>query len=486
MKQPSRPVRLFCGILALVLWQASVRNSCGDDASRPPNIVLILADDLGWSDLGCYGADLIETPNLDCFSREGLRFTDAYAMSVCTPSRATLMTGKHAARLHMTIWSEGTGSGPTNRKMLQGESRHDLPHTETTLAKHLHDAGYLTAHVGKWHLGGAEYYPETHGFDVNIGGTFWGAPESYFWPYRGSGTFGRTLRYVPHLEWGRPGEYLTDRLTDEALDVINRAGDRPFFLYLAHHGVHTPIQAKTADIERFKTKPRDGLRHQHPVFAAMVKSLDDSVGRVLDHLQKRKLDENTIVVFASDNGGFIGNDNVNGQSVPIDNNAPLRSGKGSLYEGGVRVPLIVRWPGVTPQGKVCSEPVVLTDLFATCIHAAGLTPVEEAADGLDLAPLFKEPTAKLDRGALYFHYPHYYATTTPAGAIRARNWKLIEYFEDERVELYNLAKDLSEKTNLAQKMPKKANQLRKRLHNWRTSVNAAMPTPNPGFQAKAN
>ncbi len=297
-------------------------------SSAQPNIVLFLADDLGWSDLGCYGADLHETPHLDQLAQQGMRFTEAYAMSVCSPSRAALLTGKHAARLHITIWAEGSRSGPKNRKLLQGDSLHDLPHTEATLARRLHNAGYLTALVGKWHLGDADHYPETHGFDVNIGGTRWGAPQTFFWPYSGSGHFGSEFRFIPHLEFGQPGEYLTDRLTDEALRVIDRADGRPFFLYLAHHAPHTPIQAKADDIKYFEAKLRPGMHHQNAVYAAMVKSLDDSVGRVLEHLKKRRLEQNTIIVFTSDNGGFIGLDK--GQTVPVTSNAPLRSGKGPL------------------------------------------------------------------------------------------------------------------------------------------------------------
>jgi arylsulfatase A-like enzyme len=210
-------------------------------AATAPNIVLILADDLGWSDVGCYGADLHETPRIDALAREGMRFTQAYAMSVCSPSRAMLLTGRHAARLGMTIWIEGSLRKGTNRRLLEADSRHNLPHTEKTLATHLRGAGYLTALVGKWHLGDADHYPETHGFDVNIGGTHWGAPTTFWWPYAGAGRFGSEYRYVPHLEFGRPGEYLTDRLTDEALRVIDHANGRPFLLYLAHHTPHTPI-----------------------------------------------------------------------------------------------------------------------------------------------------------------------------------------------------------------------------------------------------
>ena len=466
-------------LTALLLVPPMTLHAANAPAGKP-NIILILADDLGWSDLGCYGADLHETPHLDRLAQQGVRFTDAYAMSVCTPSRAALLTGKHAARLRMTIWSEGSRGGPRNRRLLQAESRHDLPHSETTLAKRLHDAGYLTALVGKWHLGDAEHYPETHGFDVNIGGTQWGAPQTFFWPYSGSGRFGPEFRFVPHLEFGKPGEYLTDRLTDEALRVIERAGNQPFFLYLAHHAPHTPIEAKADDVRHFEAKRRPGHQHQNAAYAAMVKSLDDSVGRVLEQLKKSGLEQNTIVLFTSDNGGYIGTDE--GQTVPVTSNAPLRSGKGSLYEGGIRVPLIVRWPGVTPAAAECHEPVVLMDLFHTLTATLSDEKSEVSADGLDLKPLLQQPGTKLNREALYFHYPHYYATTTPVGAIRSGDWKLLEYFEDSRIELYNLKDDLGEKTDLAPQMPDKAASLLQQLHHWRTQVGAASPSPNPAFK----
>jgi arylsulfatase A-like enzyme len=470
-----------------LLLAALLAGGCGalHAATPRPNIVFILADDLGWADLGCYGADLHETPNLDRFATGSVRFTVAYAMPVCSPTRAALLTGRHAARLHITIWSEGAGRGPKNRPLLQGESQPNLPHTETTLAKHLQSAGYLTALVGKWHLGDADHFPETHGFDVNIGGTHWGAPQTYWWPYRGSGRFGGEYRYVPHLEFGQSGEYLTDRLTDEALEIIDRAGVRPFFLYLAHHAPHTPIEAKPDDVSYFEARLRPGMKHRNSRYAAMVRSVDESVGRVLARLRERGLEQNTIVVFASDNGGYIGLDRASGQTVPVTNNAPLRSGKGSCYEGGIRVPLMIRWPGVTPQGAACHEPVVVMDLFATLLAAGGGKPAADTKlDGIDLLPLLRDPGAKLERDALFFHYPHYYETTTPVSAVRARDWKLLEYFEDNRVELYNLKDDPGEKTDLATRQPAKANELRQRLHAWREAVGAALPKKNPDYKGK--
>src|SRR5438034_2536130 len=379
------------------------------DNSRP-NIVVILADDLGIADLGCYGADLHETPRLDALGKEGVLFRQAYASApVCSPTRAALMTGKHPARLGITIWSEGSLAGPQNRKLVQAESKHDLPLTEVTLAERLHDAGYATALVGKWHLGDGDHAPETQGFDVSIGGTRWGAPQTFFWPYRGSGRFGQEFRYVPGLPLGKPGDYLTDKLTDAALAFIDSTGKKPFFLLMAHHAPHTPIEATAELVDHFQKKLRPEMKHQNSGYAVMIKSLDDNVSRVLDHLQSRGLADNTIVVFTSDNGGYIGVDRKGGFTAPCTNNYPLRSGKGSLYEGGVRVPLIISWPGAKDGERM--QPVASCDLFFTLLAATGLTPAaDHPADGVDLSPVMREQEANLGREAIYWHYPHYYET----------------------------------------------------------------------------
>ncbi len=436
----------------------------------PPNIVLILADDLGWSDLGCYGADLHETPRLDRLARQSLRFTHALsAAPVCSPTRASLLTGKHPARLGITIWHEGAIDPPTNRPLLPAPSEPNLAHAEITLAEVLQQAGYSTALIGKWHLGVTSHYPETQGFEVNIGGTHWGAPASYFHPYRGPSS--KEIRFVPGLQLGEPGEYLTDRLTTEALRTIDSfaARRKPFFLYLAHHAPHTPIAAKPELLAKYEQKLTPGLAHKNPGYAAMVESFDQSVGRVLDHLRIRALDQNTIFIVTSDNGGYL----------PVTNNAPLRSGKGSLYEGGLRVPLIIHWPNVTTPNSVSAEPVVSTDLFPFLCAAARAPIPPGATDGLNLLPLLRNPAARLPRENLFFHYPHYYPTTTPVSALRSRNWKLLEYFEDNHLELYNLAKDPTETTNLADQDPTRARALRDQLHKWRESVNARLPIPNP-------
>ena len=338
------------------------------NSPEPLNFIFIVADDLGWSDLVCYGADLHETPNIDRLAQKGTRFTDAYAASpVCSPTRASLMTGKYPARLHMTIWREASKNPPQNRKLIPPITVGDLPHEQTTIAEVFLKAGYQTAHIGKWHLGGAGHYPQTHGFDVNIGGTLWGAPATFFYPYSGDQRYGNEFRYVPHLEFGKEGEYLTDRLTDEALHVIDVMKDRPFFLHLAYHTVHTPIEGKPDLIERFRKKVRPGMRHQNPEYAAMAASLDENVGRVLTKVEELGLTDRTVIIFFSDNGGFL----ENSEYGMITSNQPLRSGKGSLYEGGIRVPLIVRWPGVIKEGAICDHPVSSIDFYPTLLEIAG-------------------------------------------------------------------------------------------------------------------
>jgi arylsulfatase A-like enzyme len=465
---------LGCAVpLALLCLAAS--------AATPPNIVLILADDLGWSDLGCYGADLHETPRLDALAKEGMRFTMAYAASsVCTPSRASLLTGKSPARLRITIWREGAVDGDNGKtKMIPAPSGYDLPHSEITLAKHLQDAGWLTALVGKWHLGDANFYAETHGFDVDIGGTHWGAPQTYFWPYRGSGLYGKEYRYIPHLEFGKPGEYLTDRLTDEAINVIRHRGDKPFFLYLAHHAPHTPIEAKADGVKHFQAKLTPEMHHQNPAYAAMVNSLDENVGRVLDEIKAQGLEQNTIIIFTSDNGGYIGIDHHSPKKIPVTSNWPLRSGKGALYEGGIRVPLIVRWPGLTTGGSECTQPVVLTDLFFTLLEAAKVSQQGDAHDGVSLLPLLKNPDARLTRDTWFFHYPHYYETTTPVSAVREGDWKLLHYYQDDRVELFHLRDDPGEQSEISSQEPEKTQHLREKLDEWLRMTHAALPTKRP-------
>ncbi|MEY2407467.1 MAG: hypothetical protein QOF48_137 [Verrucomicrobiota bacterium] len=455
--------RRFWRIVLCLLIGLLILPLCGAAPQPRPNIILILADDLGWMDLSCYGSDLYETPQIDRLARDGMKFTQAYsACTVCSPTRAAILTGKYPARLHVTDWIPGLP--PENPKLLVPDWTKHLPLEEVTIARALHSAGYATASIGKWHLGGAEFYPEKQGFDINIAGTEAPAPKSYFAPYK-----------IATLPEGSDGEYITDRLGEEAGRFIQQHKDQPFFLYLSQFAVHTPIQGKQALIQKYRAKKRAGLHQTNAVYAAMIESMDDTVGRVRRTLDELKLADRTIVIFASDNGG----------RVPTTSNHPLRAGKGSCYEGGTRVPLIVQWPGVTKPGSVCETPVISMDLYPTILEIAGQTKTaSNGVDAVNLGPLLRGDGG-LKREALYWHYPHYQhyqlGGTTPYGAIRAGDFKLIEFFDDMRVELYNLRDDIGEHRNLAVRMPAKVDELRSRLHVWREHVGAQMPSANPGY-----
>jgi len=480
LRIPNRTRTRILFLTFCLVW--AFRSTYAPANEMPPNVVFILVDDLGWADLGCYGADLHESPHLDRFARQAVRFTQAYAASpVCTPTRASIMTGKFPARLKMTIWHEASANPPQNRRLVPPVTIGNLPLDEVTLAEALRSAGYTTAHIGKWHLGDAAHYPENQGFDLNIGGTFWGAPATFFHPYRGLFGRAREPRYVPGLEGGTAGEYLTDRLTDEALEFIEQAGGKPFFLHLAYHTVHTPIEAKQPAVKRYRNKLKPEHHHQNATYAAMVESLDENAGRVLAKLDELQLARDTLVIFTSDNGGFV---NRYREMPMVTSNKPLRSGKGSLYEGGVRVPLIVRWPGETVAGSECDEPVASIDFYATILDAVGVKAevVQNASvDGLSLVPLLKDSSATLERDELCFHYPHYYPTTTPVSSIRRGDWKLIEFLETGRVELFNLTHDLGEANDVSEQMPQLARELKNRLDSWRAAVDAQMPKPNAKF-----
>lgn len=429
---------------------------------RPPNIVLILADDLGWTDLGCFGSTFYETPNIDRLAQQGMRFTNAYAACpVCSPTRASIMTGKYPARLHVTDWIPGRT--PPGLKMRIPEWTPYLPLNEVTIAEALKPAGYVSGIAGKWHLGDEDYYPEKQGFDWNFGGCHLGAPPSYFYPYK-----------IPNIRSGKPGEYLTDRLTDETLGFIDTSKSQPFFLYFAQYAVHTPVQGKPEMTAHYRTKVRPGQAHSHPEYAAMIQSMDESVGRVMRKLEELKLADNTIVIFASDNGGVVGRRH-------ITSNEPLREEKSTLYEGGIRVPLIVRWPGAVKPGGVSETPVSSVDFFPTIMEMTGGS--APAVDGVSLVPLLRQQ-GSLKRSSLYWHYPHYnfhqpLIPTRPCGAIRKGDFKLIEFYEDGFRELYNLREDIGERKNLASAMPEKAEELRRNLDAWRKSVGAQMPVATP-------
>jgi len=446
--------------------------------SAPPaklNIVLFLIDDLGWRDIGANGSTYYQTPHIDRLAREGVRFTDAYAAcAVCSPTRAAVLTGKYPARLMLTDWLP-SGRWEPKARLQSARFLRGLPLEEVTIAEALREAGYRTASIGKWHLGSEPFsLPEHHGFDVNVAGNAHGAPGSFFFPYEGDWSIPTTgLR----AKWkvlpdGKPGEYLTDRLTDEAVTFIRANRERPFFLYFPHYGVHTPLQAKKEVIAKYEKIP-EAQRQGSPIYAAMVESVDDSVGRVVATLKELGLEQSTMIVFTSDNGGFFN----------ATSNAPLRANKGAYYEGGIRVPLIVKWPGVAQPGRVSAEPVTSTDLYPTLLAAAGQAPrPNQHRDGLNLQPVLAG-SGSLGRAALYWHFPHYneHPSSVPSSVIRKGSWKLIETFDPAGVELYNLADDLSEKNNLAAAQPTFAADLRRDLEAWRQTVGAEMMQPNPDY-----
>lgn len=449
----------------------------------PPNIVFILADDLGWTDLGCFrelslgraGGGYYSTPNLDRLARDGMRFTAAYSNGPnCAPTRACLMSGRYSPRHGIYTVGDAARGKREHRKLVPVANKTNLPLAEVTLGEALKAAGYATAYAGKWHLGDPPAGgPRQHGFDVNIGGYKAGHPRSYFSPYRN-----------PQLSDGPKGEYLTDRITTESLKFIESQKKKPFFLYLAYYTVHTPLQAKTSLQAIYdKKKPVGG--HSNAKYAAMVHSLDENIGRVLAKLEELDLAKNTLVVFTSDNGGVGGYGNLGGKN--ITSNAPLRGGKGMLYEGGIRVPLIARWPGVVKAGTTCDIPVISIDFYPTFLAAAGQLVDQDRLDGRSLLGILRNPnprTAIFGRHVLYWHFPAYLQAnvkrgtwrTTPAGAVRmAGGYKLIEFFEDGRLELYDLRKDIGEKENLADKMPEKTEELLGLLQGWRESMKAPMP-----------
>jgi arylsulfatase A-like enzyme len=421
-----------------------------------PNVIVVLVDDMGWKDLSCQGSDFYETPQIDRLAVTGMRFTTAYsACTVCSPTRAAMMTGQYPARLHLTDWI--AGHHRPHAKLLPPDWTTHLPLEVVTVAERLQAKGYATASIGKWHLGGKEHEPEHQGFDVNLGGTAKGQPPSYFSPYR-----------ISTLPDGPDGEYLTDREAAEAVAFIESHHDRPFLLYLPHYSVHTPLQAKPEVAAAYAAK-RPGVPPKLATYAAMVESVDDAMGEILDTLDRLGIRDRTAIFFTSDNGG----------QASITDMLPLRAGKGSAYEGGVRVPFIVSWPGVTHPGSTCDVPVITPDIPATILDltGAGIEP-GQPIDGRSLAPLLRGDT--LAREAIYWHYPHYHpGGATPHSAIRAGRWRLVHFYEDGRDELYDLAADPAETTDLAVLQPAKAADLRTKLDRWLAEVNGQMPTPNP-------
>ncbi|MBC2603237.1 sulfatase [Puniceicoccus vermicola] len=466
-----------------------------------PNIVFILIDDMGWRDLGSFGSSFYETPHIDRLARNGMSFSDAYASCpVCSPTRASIMTGKYPAHVGITDWIDHGNFHPMKGKLVDVPYLKSLPPEEYCLAQALQDGGYATWHVGKWHLGKKGAYPEDFGFEINIGGCDMGSPgaNGYFSPW--------SVKGLEHASVP-DGTDLTDYLTDEAIHLICTKEDRPFFLNLCHYTVHTPIQANPDKIRKYEEKARalgldiletfeEGgfhpterkaderirrrLLQSDPAYAAMIETLDDNVGRLVDALEASDELENTLIVFTSDNGGL-----ATAEGSPTCN-APLAEGKGWMYEGGCRVPLFAVWPQQIRAGSRCDVPVTSTDFYPTFLDCAGLpAKPEQHSDGVSLLPLFQGADG-LDREAIFWHYPHYgNQGGTPGSSIRMGDYKLIEFFEDGRIELYQLSDDPGENHNLADTELERANALRKRLHEWRDSIEAKIPQPNPDWREAA-
>ncbi|MFM8272278.1 MAG: sulfatase-like hydrolase/transferase [Gemmata sp.] len=465
-------------LLCLSLCVPALCGAPGRAADRPPNVVLVLIDDLGQRDLGCYGSTFYKTPNIDRMAKEGLRFTDFYAACpVCSPTRASILTGRYPQRMNITDWIPGRKDLPDQR-LSRPAIRNELPLEEVTIATALKGRGYTTALMGKWHLGGTGFEPAKHGFEVNIAGDETGTPRSYFAPFENKG--GK----MPGLEKAAAGEYLTDRLALEAEKFIEANRDKPFFLYLPHYGVHTPLRAPQALIDTYKVTPAHG-RQSNPTYAAMVESMDAAVGRVLKKLDDLKLSDNTLVIFNSDNCGLA---TLEGMPFAPTFNAPLREGKGYLYEGGVRVACIMKWPAVIKPGTVAGDVACSIDLFDTILDASARgakeqpdRPREKPRDGWSLQGVLSGE--KLKDRPLFWHYPHYANQgSRPGGAVRKGDYKLIEYYEDGRRELFDVKKDVSESRNLIAARPEVARELAADLDRWRKEVGAKMPTPNPDYR----
>ena len=458
-------------------------------AAKQTNFLFFLVDDMGWADIGANGSKFHETPHIDKLAASGIRFTQGYAACpVCSPTRASIMTGRHPVRVDITDWIPGQGNH-ANNKLLHPQDRNNLALEEVTIAEQLKTHGYQTFFAGKWHLGSEGHWPEDQGFDINIGGHHRGSPPGgYYAPWTN-----------PALKANKPGEYLTERLTEESIKFLEqRDAAKPFLLYLSYYNIHTPIQPYKKRIEHYNAKAEkmfkgetptqsehEGstrMRQDNAALASMVAAVDDSVGALLGKLNELKLDQNTVVIFFSDNGGLS---TRGGKRFGPGCNLPLRASKGWLYEGGVREPTIIRAPGITQPGSVSRKPMVSMDFFPTMLDLAGLPAQPKLhADGQSLLSQLRGN----DSGSrtLYWHYPHYHGSSwKPGASIRDGDWKLIEFYHHDKVELYNLANDIGEQKNLATRQPKKTAELRAKLRTWQKSMKAKMPVPNPAYKAPA-
>ncbi len=477
-------------VAAYLLTWTVVHTKADTAPAIKPNVLFILADDMGYMDIGANNPKTFyETPNIDHLAKDGMRFTSGYAACpVCSPTRASILTGKYPPRTGITEWIGGAEPGPRYRgkhKLIPAHYQQYMSLSETTLAKAFKDQGYATFFAGKWHLGDKEiYWPEHQGFDINIGGLGWGHPKTYFSPYGNS-----------KLPDGPVGENLPHRLAQETIKFIEEHHDKPFLAYLSFYSVHTPLEARKDLIAKYAAKAKTlresgaefgqeeksqvRLVQNHAVYAGMIEAMDSGIGDVLGALDRLGLAQNTIVIFTSDNGGLS-----TAEGSPTSN-LPLRGGKGWLYEGGIREPMIFRVPGVTKPGTVNDTPVISPDLFPTLLQLAGLPlQPQQHVDGVSLAPLLCG--GSVQHGPLFWHYPHYSNQGgSPGSAIRDGDWKLIEWYEDGKLELFNLHDDIGEKNNLAATNPNKATELHDKLVQWRKDVGAIMPTPNPQYFGKA-
>ena len=468
-------------LLIIILFN----NSLYTQNSKYPNFVFFLVDDLGYSDIGCYGSNYYKTPNIDKLAHEGVKFTNAYASGmVCSPSRASILTGKYPARLRITTAIPIKGYARINSgkgtPFKDADYTMNLPLQELTIAEALKNNGYSTSCIGKWHVcKDSIFFPENQGFDENIGGSGRGHSANYFYPYYGKW---RMAEGHPWIEWntvkgGKPGEYLTDRLTDEALKFIEKNKNKPFFLYLSHYAVHTPIQAKEKILLKYKDADPDIKRgHIYPKYAAMIESVDQSLGLILKKLEELNLSDDTIIIFTSDNGGH----------GKWTSNYPFRGNKGNFYEGGIRVPLIVKWSKKLNSQQIFEDPVIGNDFYPTILEMAEISLIpSQHMDGISLWPSIKSGK-KIKRNRLFWHFPNYIGAghpdpSKPTSVIRKGKWKLIENLENGEVQLFDLKKDVSEKTDLSNKLIKKVVELKNELNNWRISVNAQMPIVNENY-----
>lgn len=464
---------LFLGLFVLLVAPFAAARASEDSSpsAKRPNIVFVLADDLGYTDVGCYGSKYYETPNIDRLASQGMKLLNHHHCQNCTPTRAALMSGQYGARTGVYTVGGIDRFDWSKRPLRPVDNVTELPLDRDTIAQQLKTAGYATGMFGKWHIGErGEHHPSRRGFDEALV------------------TMGKHFDFVtnPKVEYPQ-GQYLADFLTDRAVDFIARHQSEPFFLYLPHFGVHSPHDAKPDLIERFRRKPGVG-GHNNATYAAMIYSVDESVGRIMSTLDTLKLANNTVLIFASDNGGVGGyvREGIK-KAGDVTDNAPLRSGKGSLYEGGTRVPLIVRWPAVAKPGTTCDVPTIHVDLFPTILDLAEAPKPRQTLDGESLVKLLRDPSAKLDREAIFQHFPGYLGAgadhwrTTPVSLIQSGKWKLMEFLEDGRLELYDLEQDVGESNNLAKELPDKARDLHAQLVAWRNEVRAPMPAKNdPG------